>query len=848
MEIEINQILCGEDEKGGWGLIKTTFNDVGLAKRIAFYTDIQDQIGGLHWKPTVRGFMCEDYFLIMKTFPDKSLEVRPGRVFSHVFAISRANLINVVDLYAIFDFLPKKLNKNCSIDIIKIDSKTCVEQDSSKSFLNRFNKVIHGFVSILNYGNTIIWVGDEDYELAISKYWQILSIEEKEKLNFGIYFNLDSVLKEKLNLITIPENIESKFISGGFCLIRKTDTYILTEIYEQLLAGDSNARQRINKFEKALETNKLSKDEINKVGIVLNTFENIDSIIDIKKINSLSQVIAKYSPDKQKGIRFKNIVLDKICKLITSCEISELNLVRNFKTESFENSENQLRVAINIWLDKYLFTEAETSRINFFPIFEKINDSNKDSWWSRNIQSQLINFLSKITVKEATIIFNWLRFDFSILGSIETFIDKSTDSENCFVSQLANSYKKSQFKGLIIFAIERNWLKFHAKLMILEYPFEKALKEQLVFDKQQDFNGGIKIIIEGIPPCSIISFTIINGDKRLINLCGEYCHKDYSLLNNIDVSNFYWQEIWVCAINQGNKLNDGVLNPIEKVFQLFDLIIDGKEYNKDLIEKISESEYGNILDYQRRDILWQKLSLKSKKGFLEKTSSKLLELLSINSTYIVPDDKILSDYIISNGISTFLYYNRNKVRYVLPIFSKYSQLPERILKDYVYNHSQSIDATDAVQLGRLVHSRRYNSVATTIYNKSSKYNNWKFALEECHQLLDFVTRAALAFSGIIANVKIPTDEWWKSTEDIIVDLYPNGQAIKTIWNNAGGKESDLLINSTGVEVWHDLLTKLRRGFFKDITMNSLLKEIKKNYYDSNERFKLIYNLRKNYIN
>ncbi len=93
-----------------------------------------------------------------------------------------------------------------------------------------------------------------------------------------------------------------------------------------------------------------------------------------------------------------------------------------------------------------------------------------------------------------------------------------------------------------------------------------------------------------------------------------------------------------------------------------------------------------------------------------------------------------------------------------------------------------------------------------------------------------------------------TDEWWKSTEDIIVDLYPNGQAIKTIWNNAGGKESDLLINSTGVEVWHDLLIKLRRGFFKDITMNSLLKEIKKNYYESNERFKLIYDLRKNYIN
>lgn len=841
----IHQIICGEDDKGGYGLLKSTLSDSKLAKKIAFNTDIQEQTGTYQWDSAIRGFVVDDYFLIMKTFPDKSADVRPGRVFSHVLLIPTIDLNSISNLTPILELLPDKIDKEIIIEPIFYKEESNYVKVTS-SYQERFNKVIHGYVNAQDCSKTIIWVGIENFDIVLPLFWKILSVEEKEVLNFGLNFNADAIPKGKLNFINILENIESKFLNKGFCLVRKNDTYILNDILEQLIAGDPKAIERINKFKTIIETGDLSRDAIKNIGKVLNTFENIDLITDLKKLNTLSHVVAEYSPQSEKGVAFKAKLLDKICDLVSVCDVNELPIIKTFKINSFKNSESKLSQSINKWLVNHLFSEKETKTKNYSLLFEKLNGS--VNWWTINIKHQLNVFISSIDSNKASIVMSWLNQDISILEIIESEIDRSSESENSFTIQLNKYYNKSHFQSLQSFALNRNWLKFHAKLMILEYSFEQALSKQLAVDNNVDYFEGINELITNITPISVISFTINNGDNRLIKICGKYCHKDYSLLNSIDVSNNYWQEIWVCAINLGNQLTDGIINPVDKTFQLFDIVIAGDKYNTELINFISKSNFGNILDYQRRDILWEKLSEKSKNNFLEKTSSKLLELLSYNPTYIVPDDKILSDYIISNGISTFLYYNRNNVRSVLPIFSKYSQLPEQVLKDYVYNHSQSIAATDAVQLGKLVYSRRFRSVAEVIYYKSSKHNNWKFALEECNQLLDYFTKAILAISGIISNVKIPTDEWWKSTEDIIVDLYPNGQAIKTIWNNAGGKESDLLINSTGVEVWHDLLVKLRRGFFKDITMNSLLKEIKKNYYDSNERFKLIYDLRKNYIN
>lgn len=838
-------MLCGEDEKQGWGLLKSTLPDLNLSKQLAFRTDLHDQAGGVSWESTIRGFLYNDHFLIMKTFPDKSPFVRKGRAFSHVLVVSKEHLELLTEIAFILNLLPRQINKSALIDPITI--KIQVNNNKHpKGFQNRFNKAINGFANANNYNNTIVWIGDENYEIAISKFWQFLTSKEKEQLNFGIYFNVDAIPNEKLNFITIPENIESKFVNRGFCTIRKTDAYNLTEISEQLLAGDSNARERISKFQSAIEASNFSREAIYKVAIVLNTFETIDSINDLKKINTLSHVIAQYSPDRSKGVRFKEILINKICNLTESCDVSDLHLIKTFKIGSFSDGEGLLRRSVSNWLTSFLFSKDKTDSINFGLLFKQLQDIKIRNWWSDEIEDKLRVFLIKSNINNVSVIYDWINFDISILEYIQSFIDISKESETYFLAQLDKG-NKVHFKSLLAFSLEKKWLRFHAKLMILEFPFEKAITQQLLVDNQQDHNDGLIIITEKTEPGNIIQFSINNEDDRLMNICGELCVVNPFLFENIDVTNYNWQKIWLNAINQGNHLTDGILSPKETIFKFFDTIIDNNKYNEDLLKILSESEYGNILHYPKRSNLWSRLPSFIKKNFLDKTSSSLLEKLSNGSAYKVPEDSELSEHILSNGISDFLYFNRNNIKATLPIFNTFNQLSESLLKDYISNYSAPIDVIEATQVGKLVLSRNFSSVASVINKKSTHSNNWEYALAECHLLLDFFSKAKLSISGRLSSVIITSEQWWQGAEDIIVDLYSNGNSIHTIWKKSGGKESDILVYGTAQDLWRDLLSRIRKGEFGHIAMNSLLKEIDKQYSSTNNRFKLLFDLRKKYI-
>lgn len=848
MEIIIHQSLCGENIKKAWGLLKTTMPDNGIAESIAFKTDLQDQAGGVAWEPVIRGFLHGDFFLLMKTFPDKSPDVRPRRAFSHVLLIPKSDIASIADIATLFPYLPERIDKSIALEPIHFDPKSASGTVLSTSFKERFNKAIHGLKNLEKFKETIIWVGEENFEQAIFRLWQILSLKEKEGLNIGINFNIGEIPTGKLNFITIPENIESKFINGGFCLIRRNDTQVLTEIGEQVLAGDENASQRIKVFQEAIEAKPLSRTDIDKIAIVLKTFDEVDTITDFKKLNSLSHVVAEYSPEESKGILFKEKIVDKINLLIQECEVSELPIIKNFNIKSFKGSQSKFSLSVTTWLGENLFSAEKTIKGNYTLLVTQIEHPDHRSWWTQLILDKIKTFLLNINNNSATVVYNWLQKDFGIFKIISPFIEDSIESEKHLCNLFPNKFDKSWSGQLKEFAVKRSWVKFHATILKYELPFESAISEQLKIDVDLNSLAGIEVITNGVEAISIINFAVANGDKRLLYIAGIYCHKEPSQLERIDFANTQWQEIWANAISNGNGIMDGFENKAEKIIILFDNIVDGISLNEKLVAFIGDSAFGNILNYKKRANLWSKLPSTLLQKFLSKTAAALLESLSKDSTVEIPNDPVLSRYIIEHAISDFLYYNTNKIKNVLPIFTRFTEIPENIITVYIENYHGEVSVIEATQLGQLVYKRHFYQATQIIYSKSSQHNNWRYALAECHHHLGFFTKAVLAFSGILGTVNITSDQWWESAEDIIVDLFPNGYSITTIWKSAGGKESDLLINATARDVWRDLIGKLRNGSVNTITMNLLLKAIKKIYYQTNDRFKLVYDLRKNYIN
>ncbi len=843
MKVIIHQSICGEVNKA-WGLIKTSLPDVSIAKSIAFRTDLQDQTSGINWEPAIRGFSEGNFFLIMKTFEDTSTDVRRGRKFSHVLMIPKKEIVGIDSIEQIISLLPQEINKNTLLEPISIEITSSNTVGIPDTIQGKFNKLIHGYININRYKNTLIWIGQEGFDIVVIELWKRLTVIERQNFQFGIAFNNDQKGTNYVSLIAVPESVQSKFVKSDFFIIGKNDNHKPTELIEQLLIGDAAVQKRINNFEKTIESKSLSREDIGLISKGIETFEQIDGIKDLKKLNTLSHIVAQYAPTDQQGIVFKQRLLSKIIQLAESVSFSDLNVLRNFKTESFKNSKKTLSTALVSWMKKYIFS-IENKSVGHTSFFEQVKKSNLN-WWDKVITQELESYLGTLQASKIATVYTWLIESPSILSIIKSFIDKSKNAESYFIEKLPKKISKELIEELQEFSINNNWIRLYAHLLDMQFELGTALTELFKIDRDENYFDAIDIIIAGKDDQSVIDYTIDTGQTRMIKIAGKICYHAPKHLKRMDVSNANWQQIWAESIENGSSVNAGLKEPEKEIYKLFDHLIDGNVVSEKLIDKISRSEYGNLLTYPNRTNLWEKLPVSIKDKFLVKTATALLEQLSKNSTIEIPNDTVLLDHISRKGIFDFLYYNRNNIKSVIPVFERFPQLNDNNLRDYLSNFSGQISALDAAQLGKLIIRKHFTNSAYEINSKASKNNNWKYALAECHHLLNFLTRGALVFSGILSSVSIPANEWWQSTEELVTELYPNGTSLTTIWKKAEGKESELLAKGTSSEIWSDVFYKLRKGHFKESTMNDLLKEIKKQYGD-NQKFKIIYDLRKSFI-
>jgi len=840
--ITIHQAICGEQNKA-WELLRTTLDDNSLAKKIAFQTDLQDSPpSGFHWQPILRGFLFSDYFLLIKTYPDNSPDVRNGRVFSHCLIINKLDLKNIFDLSPLLSLFKIEMDKDIQLEQINITSDPKKNVILKEDLQLRFNKVIQSFIKLTENSEPIIWVGQNNFDIAVCKLWQLLSPIQKESFNFGINFNPNDISRDNLNFLVIPDNTEKKYENKGISIIRKEDKVKLKNFSEQFLAGEHEAISKIEAFVKAIEAVNPLINDISIIAKGIPTFENIEKEQDLKLLNTLSNIIAKFSPNENKGTVTKSKLVERISMLVEKADESDIYLLRNFQIKSFKYSEQKISKAIQKWCSNFLLNEEQNYKQNYTEFIIKLYALPKSNWFAFLFRENISKFLGNINLVTSKIIWIWITKEVAILEFISNEIDDTLSAERFLSDSLPKADEKTLLK-IRQFASKRNWIRLNATVLKSQFDFRKALEEQLEFDTDKNSFDGIEIITQGISPKEFIITSIAIGDKRCILQSGKLCKKEPKLLADINVENINWQEVWLTAINNGNKVTEGLKEPQKSIHLFFDLIVRGKAVNSTLLEKISETSFANILNYPNRNKIWSKLSPKVKSKFLEKTSSALLEALSKNSTFQVPIDDVLSHYIFtSNAISTFLYYNRNNIKAALPIFNTYNQLPEHILRDYISNYNGKLDVVDATQLGQLTYKRRYTNVAYSIYDKSHSSKQFRIALAECKELLDLITQGIAWARNLISKVDVTKDEWWAAFTQLSYKLYVGGPTENKIWTQAGGKDYDLLTKGTGKEVWISALQKLRnKNCAGDITLRRLLKTMLEEN-KRNEELKTLKNL------
>ena len=133
-------------------------------------------------KPIIRGFYEEEHFLLIKSFPDLSEEVRTGRIFSHALILKKEEYLKLFDITELLQYHLSEINRNVELETIehknvKIDNKTSLDNNSIAAAIN-------GMSNHANHENTILWVGDSGYFEWISRVW--VNIPSGMKVNIRI--------------------------------------------------------------------------------------------------------------------------------------------------------------------------------------------------------------------------------------------------------------------------------------------------------------------------------------------------------------------------------------------------------------------------------------------------------------------------------------------------------------------------------------------------------------------------------------------------------------------------------------------------------------------------------------
>ena len=826
--IIIHQAICGEVNKG-WDLLRTTLPDQAVAKNIAFKSDLQDRPpAGLAWAAEVRGFAVEDNFVFMKTYQDNSPLVRKGRVFSHCLIADKAALSQVENISELLNVFRSELDKSILLETLEFNQKDSPLVHLPKKLQGRFNAAIKIVALSSSEPKTIVWAGQEHYPLAVIKLWQILSPQQREMLNFGIYFNPSEIPSEKLNFVCVPENLISKFLNNGFPVIKRDDSVELTEFTEQFIAGDQGAIEKIAQFVRAIECDPPSNKDVITIAKGINTFQNVLSITDITSLYSLANIIDKYSPKKIKGKEIKDTLINRLVVLIANGSPADIFLLRKFKTGSFNNAEMAIQNATIKWCKTELFEGKKNQTKDLVAFIVQVFESTSDNWLLSSIKAECKKYLGQLGEDECKQLCKWIDSDRNILPVIMPYIDSSRAAETALmkVANMDIGRIRDEIKQL---ALSKTWLRLYAKALTNEFEFEKALEEQLKVDIKSDYYEGLVIINEGVDPIRIVQASLESKNNRCVYLAGQLCAKQPTLLKYIDINNILWQKIWTTSIRSGNVITAGIANTSELAFKVLDLLVAGKPVDIDLLELIGESPFGNILHYPKRSLVWSKIDKNIRLGFLTKTSAKLLELLSEDPLYQVPTDRELSDFIMSSAITDFLYYNRANMKAVLPIFNTYHRLPQHIIRDYLFHYNGPIDAIDSTYLGKIISSRKFEIIADLVYEKTLVNSDFRYALKECTHLLGFFTLAKVFVKGLIDHVEISDDQWWSAFADLSMTLYSGGPSENKVWSRAKGEEYDIVFGITGKEAWIKALKKLRIGGCTRITVKKLLKTMKNDY-------------------
>lgn len=801
--IEIHQAICGDDN-GSFSLLKSSYTNPTIPIRFASSTDLIDRPpNGELEEPVIRGFWKGNHFILIKTFPDTSKGMRVGRVFSHALIIEENDFLFIQDITSLFKYFLESIDK--SLELKPIHFKNSHRYDETLKEDKRLSYAINSLIKHHENYNTIVWIGNDNYQNWISRVWPAIPKDIKRNIKIGVAFDPQKVDKDLLNLIYVPDAIKPNWINTNFKIVDYNNSGNLKTQTAYYLAGHMDKSKELSLLLSDFSIVPKDIDDISQFEKMIPAYNEIDTVASLKKLIIFADLVSKYTTNTQSSLPSRQRLFDAILGKINEATILEINMLTSPNWSGFKDAEKKISESLDSWLKKNVYAEANSKIIP--SLINKAFSDTENTWWSNPIKKYVSIGFKQWKKTHAKLFWNWIIAEPALIEKLKSILPIS--AENDIISDIPKLKKEVEEK-VLRFASDNSWIFLHGTLVVKNHSTKDALRKQLSIDTDPNEFGALRIISEKTPSEKFLISSLNFEDDRLYVLSGEVCGKNTKLLSkNIVLDNSRWHKLWLEFINQGNDVWAGFSSPTKTLHKILDNIIHGSTFDDNLLQKISTSSTNDLIDYPRRNEAWSILTGQTKINFLSKTAQSSLISITKNTLSVeeleTPLREEIQKYETINGLIKSSSVEITSKIELLKVFPNIDKKHAIYLID-----KKRFSSSEAIVLGETIKINQWKSVASHVSSIVLLRPDLKLVIQQCAELLNAIQRLGLSLSGLL-NQSISHDEWWEIFTNRAIKLYPKGADQNGIWSNAGGHDSDLPLKMPGKEIWNHAVKIIRNG-------------------------------------
>lgn len=800
--IEIQQAIFGEGRDRGHALLASSFPTDTIPNQLSGFTDLVDRPrDGELTQPVTRGLFAKDHFLFIRSFPDSS--GRQGRVFSHALILKKDDFLKVQDISMLLPFLMAMADKQPELRTIKFAN---TDAANIVTHTNADQVAVMGLVDHISFDNTIVWLNETSFWDWISKIWRQIPDPVKLNIRLGSAFNPSRVNTSLLNLLYLPDAAKNNWQREKFLIVDETAKKADPNPLADHLLGGGNKSSNFNTIISELNPAITEIDDLRVIAGYADLYSHIDQAPTVKSLLMLSGLMARYNPNPKSSVSGKQKILLALARMITTAKAEEISYLQHQTWTGFDvaDVEKNIGVALNRWLDKNLLKDSndlEVAKLAVTALRAK-----KTNWWHGFTIAYINRLWQHWQPSYSKHWWNWVKTDLNVADATMPILP--AQAEKAIVDELPSLNKVSKEKILEL-SIGKKWYSLFGMTAISYYSSKEAFDKVIAVVEYKELPLLLSKMAAKISNQKLIADAALINNSILNDLAATQIKSNSSLKKGLAPIQPGWQQIWLLSVQKGLPIWDGVDKPLAVVYDIMDLLIKGGELNKELLRCISSEKYNSLKKYTNRKLIWDFLPENSKIGFMTATLSDCLQDIATGTLKLGDLEKPLRDAFDSPAVlQAIIMDHQLTVKVKLDLLKATSKFGEQDAERLLYHNR--FGTSEAGIFGAMVRDKHWKSVASSIFSIRKTRPDLEPSLRQCYSLLGFWERLNLAANGF-GSALISTDEGWEILLQKVIDHYPDGPNQNGIWENAGGKRSDLHTSGSGKQIWTAAVTHMKNG-------------------------------------